>query len=140
IPSDNQMILAKKHISFLDFALSHQQEKLTLNTDMAGVNTEHLGLIFKNFELATFLSFLNPEKEFAQGSVNGRVIFENIYREMGLLADLSIRDLQVLEVPLGELSLITESESDKNYSLGMSLTGKDVDLGLEGEYIAAQSG
>src|SRR5690606_35961254 len=140
IPSDNQIILAKKYISILDFVLNHGQGELSLSTDMAGINTEHTGVIFKNFELATFLGFLNPEKEFAKGSVNGQVILENIHSEMGLLADLSIRDLQVLEVPLGELSLITESESDKNYSLGMALKGKNVDLGLQREYVAAQSG
>ena len=139
IPSGNQLLLAHKHISLLDFVLSHNQEKFILSTDMPGVNSEHLGVIFENFDLATFLSFLNTDKEFAKGSINGKVILENLYRKIGLLADLNIQDLNVLEVPLGKLSLKTETENDQNYNLEMSLKGDNVDLGVKGEYIAAES-
>ncbi|MFO7721012.1 MAG: translocation/assembly module TamB, partial [Gillisia sp.] len=140
IPESNEVLIGEKSIRFNDFLMSRENQEIEISNSMPEAQKEHVGISFKNFDLEAIFSYLNPEKNFASGSLNGNFIIEEPFSSTGLLADLQIQDLKVLEVPLGVLSLDAVAEGGQNYNFDLSIKGGDADLDLTGSYIAAETG
>ncbi len=140
IPVSNEVLIGEKSIRFNDFRLSRENQEIEISNSMPEAQKEHIGISFSNFNLEAIFSYLNPEKSLASGSLNGNFIIEEPFASTGLLADLQIRDLRVMEVPLGVLSLDAVAEGGQNYNFDLSIKGGDADLDLTGKYIAAETG
>ncbi|MCG2460809.1 translocation/assembly module TamB domain-containing protein [Flavobacteriaceae bacterium F89] len=139
IPTSNQIIWSNKYLAVTDFELDRERQKFALSTSLNGVAQDHLAIIFENFNLATFTRFLNTEKVLAKGAINGQMVIENPFGDLGILAGLTLNDLDVLGIPLGQLTVKADTPKGKQYNVDLSLKGKTVDLGLQGSYVAAQA-
>ncbi|MGB5819183.1 MAG: translocation/assembly module TamB domain-containing protein [Saonia sp.] len=140
IPNDNLIAIAKEHLHFENVILSRNEQELKLTNTVSGVKENHFGLIFENFKLQTFLSFINPDEALASGLVNGNLILENPYGATGIVADFKINELTLLESLLGNLSLEASSKGVSEYNFDMSIKDGGIDLDLTGEYTATQQG
>lgn len=140
IAADNQLRLATNFIDIVNFDLSNGNQSVTLGTRLPGQEHEHVGAIFENFQLATITNLLNADEPIARGVLGGDFVVENPFGNFGLLAELGITNLSVLEAPLGNLSLKAQSNSEENYNLDLILKGENVDLELIGGYHAAETG
>ncbi|KQC33928.1 hypothetical protein AAU57_11750 [Nonlabens sp. YIK11] len=142
IPESNSIAYGDNLITFTDFKLSNESQSVELRSDLTGVDKDHLAILLDNFRLQALLSLLNPDEKLATGSLNGELVLEDMFNKMGFTADLNIQDLNVLEVPLGVLTLDADSGSGDIYTMDMTLKGDDVDMGLNGDYrvdsVAAQ--
>lgn len=136
IPATNEAFFKDKFAEFNDFRLSRNNQQIEISDKIADVEREHVGIQFKNFELATLLNYLNPEDTLAMGNLNGNFIIEEPFVNNGLLADLQIKEFIVKGVPLGTLSLEAEADGAQSYDVVMGLEGGAVDLDLTGSYIA----
>src|SRR5690606_31661711 len=105
-------------------------------TDKPGIEKEHLALHFENFRLSDFLNYLNPEENLATGRLNGNLVVEEPFGRVGLVADLQIEEFNVMEVPLGNLSLDAQEVNEGIYDFNLALKGGDIDLDLTGDYQA----
>lgn len=140
IPEDNRMLMGDNFLQFENFSWTREDQELHVRNDVEGVEEEHVGISFKGFRLAVITSLLNPEALVADGFLEGRLIFENLFEAPGIIADLDVDSLQVTGVPLGDLSLVAKSTEEKGYDFNLALKEGDVDLDLVGDYVAAPTG
>ncbi|HSM62308.1 MAG TPA: translocation/assembly module TamB domain-containing protein, partial [Gillisia sp.] len=136
VPESNQVSIGEKRIQFKDFSFSHEEQLVNFYSEKPGIAKEHIGVNFRNFELQTFLSYLNPEEYLAKGILSGDLLVEEPFLETGILGDLEILDLEVLEAPLGRLTLNGKSAGNKSYDFNLSIKDGNVDLDLTGDYLA----
>src|SRR5690606_29510978 len=125
IEADNDLKLAKKFIEFRNFILSRNNQKLAINTSMSNQQKENLSVAFENFRLSTLTSLFNPEQSLANGLLEGEVVVENPFDDSGMLGDLTINNLEVMEVPLGTFKLNATSKNRTNYDFDLSLKGEN---------------
>ena len=140
IPPDNQISIAQDFMAFDNVRLSRNTQQLSISNAIAGVQKEHIGITFDNFRVQTFLSLLNPEEALASGLVEGSLIIENPFGATGIVADFKVNSLEVMENPLGNLSLDATSKGSSAYDFNMALKDGGADLDLKGDYTAAESG
>ncbi|HUH47542.1 MAG TPA: translocation/assembly module TamB domain-containing protein, partial [Arenibacter sp.] len=76
----------------------------------------------------------------ANGTLEGDLVLEDPFENMGFLAKINIDDLGVIGSTLGNLSLNANSNNGENYDFNLSLSGGDADLDVKGDYLAAKSG
>ena len=137
IDANNMISFDTGYLDFQNFRLYRNDQEMSLNNEQPGIEKDHLALNFKNFKLAAFLNYLNPEEKLAQGQVNGNIVLEEPFGETGLIADMQINQLTTLGVDLGTLSLKGNSAGFNQYDFDMAVKGGEVDLDLTGSYVAA---
>ncbi len=140
VPQDNQISIGNKLLRFRNVVLSRNEQRLSISNDVQGIEGEHIRLSFDNFKLQTFLSLLNPDEALAGGMVKGNIVEENPFGATGIVADFNIDNLQVMQNPLGNLTLNGESKGKGNYDFDLALKGGGIDLDLTGDYAAAETG
>lgn len=139
MPSDNSINFGSGWIDFQEFELSRNDQKLLLSNRLENTSEEHIGIVFQDFRLGTFTSLLNPDSLIASGFVDGRFVLENPFGASGILADLTVNEFAVFEVPLGNFSLDATSIGNASYEFLLSLKDGGIDLDLEGDYSASEA-
>ncbi|PKA97693.1 uncharacterized protein DUF490 [Flavobacteriaceae bacterium MAR_2009_75] len=140
IPQDNRIVIADKYLGLRNITLSRNTQELTLSNSVEGIEKEHVGLTFDNFKLQTIVSLLNPDEALASGMVKGHLVIENPFEAPGVVADFDINKLELMQNPLGNLSLDAVSKGSSTYDFDLSLKDGGVDLDLTGDYAAAETG
>ncbi|WP_143017664.1 translocation/assembly module TamB domain-containing protein [Kriegella aquimaris] len=140
IPQNNAIKLGENFLELKNMALSRDEQKLTFSNAVADIKKEHVGLIFENFKLQTFLSYLNPDENLVSGMVQGNLVVENPFEAPGIIADFRIDELGVLQNSLGNLSLNAISKGLTEYDFDLSVKEGALDLDLTGDYSAAETG
>ena len=140
IPQENNITIAEKLLNFKDVKFTKDTQELLISNAIDANTKEHLGVVFSNFKLQTFLSLLNPDKALASGLVNGSLVVENPFGASGIVADFKINQLKALQNSLGNLSLNAESTSNSKYNFDLALKDGGIDMDLTGDYAAAENG
>lgn len=135
IPEDNELVVYKDSISAHNFSLTNGNQKLEIANTLTKIRRPQIGISFENFELQNFLSILNPDKGLASGILQGRLVAVNPRGRLGLLGDLAIEDLNIMETPLGDLSFKALSRDTDSYKFLMDLKGDDTDIEAKGGYV-----
>lgn len=131
---ENELTLMPDRIAVKDFELTNGNQTLALSDQMPGSNKAHIAALFENYQLSNLIGFLNPGKPLAKGIVNGSFIVEEPLAVPGLIAGLTITDLEAMEIPLGKLTLEAKATGAKDYDLALGLEGKEVNMKMAGEY------
>jgi len=139
IPEDNNIIVAESYSDFENIILSRNSQKMEISNKFSQIDAEHIGILFENFQLQTFLSFFNPDEALAKGKVQGDFVILNPYAASGLVANIDIKDFQVLQNPLGTLTIDATSKSLSEYDFDLVLKDGGADLTLTGDYTAKQN-
>ncbi len=140
VPSENHLIWTGDSIDFHDFSFVRNGQKVSFSNKLEKVEASHVGVIFENFQLSALTSFLNPQKPIGQGRVQGELLIENPFENPGLLAEMEIENLEVLEVGLGNLNLNAQSIGANDYDFDLSLKDGGIDLDLRGDYQIQEEG
>ncbi len=130
---NNNIQFGNKSLAFNDFEIERKQQKLAIRNDLS-IEHEHFGLLFNNFKLGTFTSYLHPEALFASGEINGELVVVKPFEQIGFLADLSIEDLAIKEKEIGKLALNASADGTNTYATEMSLKGDKIDFFAKGKY------
>lgn len=140
IPETNYIELASNFLGFQDVIISRNDQEIELSDSVSGIKANHIGLLFKNFKLQTFLSLLNPDESLGSGTVQGNLVLENPFSASGILADIDINNLGLLGNRLGNLSLLASSKELANYTIDLAIKEGPVDMNLTGNYLANREG
>ncbi|WP_435049784.1 translocation/assembly module TamB domain-containing protein [Formosa sp. S-31] len=139
IPESNQMVYTPKALHFKDFKISKNEQALELtNASKTNNAQEELTIRYTSFGLKELLSYFNPDKELAQGQLNGHFTIHNPFEDQGYVADLEINQFKILNADLGTLSLIGNSGNNKTYDFNIKTKGGDVDIDITGDYVASK--
>ncbi|WP_339726632.1 translocation/assembly module TamB [Maribacter stanieri] len=139
IPEDNSIVIAESFSDFKNVILSRNSQKMEISNKVPKMQTEHIGILFENFQLQTFLSFFNPDEALAKGKVEGDFVILNPYSASGLVANMDIKDFQVMQSPLGTLTLDASSKSLSDYDFDLALKDGGAELTLTGDYTAKEN-
>ncbi|GAK90403.1 hypothetical protein JCM19297_1719 [Nonlabens ulvanivorans] len=139
IPDSNEIAVGEHRLLFSDFRLTNGSQSIELRSDRPKTDKDHIALLLENFKLQGLLSYFNSDEKLATGIVNGEFILNDIYGATGILADLQIKDLHAMEVPLGQLNLDAKSLDGSRYDMNLDIKGADVDLELKGDYEATDT-
>ncbi len=139
VKENNSIRIAASYTEFNNLVLSRNAQKLEVSTNVPNTQTEHVGILFENFELQTFLSWLNPDESLVKGRVQGDFIIRNPYTTTGLVADMQIDDFGILQNPLGTLNLWATSKSLSDYDFDLALKDGGANLRLTGDYTAQET-
>ena len=139
-PESNEVLIRTKKLVFNDFKFSKDQQSVEITDKLPELSKDHIAINFKNFELSEFLSYLNPDNALASGNLNGDFIVEEPFTSTGIVADLDITKLHVMDVDLGTLDVNAKSLGGNSYNFLGKMKGGEVDLDLKGDYLANQAG
>ena len=139
IPENNEAILTEDKLTFNAFKISRNTQSIELTDEVGGIEKDHIALLFENFELGDFLSYLNPDEELASGRLQGDLILEEPFGNKVLLANLDIEELLLLDVDMGKLSMNASSTSLDRYDFAISMKEGAIDLDLKGDLLARSS-
>ncbi|GGW97178.1 translocation/assembly module TamB domain-containing protein [Salegentibacter mishustinae] len=139
IAENNEMLVYDQEISANNFRLNRNDQEMILSDELSYSDKNHIGLQFNNFNLGVLLNYINPEEKLATGQLNGHLVFEDPLQKIGILAGLEINQLNVMEVPLGQLSLNSTPKADFQYNVGLAIKGENVDLDMDGDIQALDS-
>ncbi|MBQ0768183.1 MAG: translocation/assembly module TamB domain-containing protein, partial [Bizionia sp.] len=137
IPNANEVIITDKNFEFNDFRITKGDQSIELTDKLKQITKSHIAVTFKNFSINEFFSYFNPEASIAKGKLNGDFILEDPFKDTGIIADLSINQLEIFQTDLGELRLDAKSLGGSNYDFNAALKGGDIDLDLTGDYAVA---
>lgn len=140
IPEKNLVKYSGSSLDFKDFKFTRNGQELSLVNNVKEVTEENIAIVFNGFELSTVTSLLNPQNLLADGLMEGKLVVENPFGALGLLGELQIDSLKVLEVPLGTLNLDAVAKTLGNYALDLTLKDDGVDLDLKGNFVADEAG
>ncbi|MDY7394117.1 translocation/assembly module TamB domain-containing protein [Aureibaculum sp. 2210JD6-5] len=136
-PTTNAIFITKGKLQFNDFNFSRNGESVAVTDAVSDSGKDRIDINFNDFKLNKILNYLNPESQLASGVLNGEFSIENPFEDVGVVADLAINKLKVLDVDLGVLTLDTKSDANNNYSFNSTLKEGEVDLNLDGNYKAS---
>ncbi|QCX38889.1 translocation/assembly module TamB [Aureibaculum algae] len=135
-PNSNEILITNNNFSFNDFNFSRNGESVAITDAVNNSNKNRIDINFDNFKLNKIINYLNPENEIASGVLNGEFSVENPFENLGIVTDLKIQQLKLLNVDLGTLSLDAQSGENNNYDFNVDLNGGAVDLTLKGDFLA----
>ncbi len=136
VPENNEIVITDKNLEFNNFNFTYNDQIVEITDKLPNVKENHVAIDFQNFKLSEILNYLNPEKQLATGILNGDFVVENPFGNTGLLADLKIEQLNMLNTNLGILTLNAKPIGGNSYDFNLALKEGEVDLDLTGDYIA----
>ena len=139
IPVTNTVFITNKNLEFKDFRLSLDEQSLEITDQLVNFTKSHVALNFTNFKISEIFNYLNPDTNLTTGDLNGTLVLEEPFAKTGLIADLNIKNLKILNTDLGTLNLNGNSLSEYNYAFNAELKGGDIDLNLAGDYTATST-
>ena len=134
IPNTNAVVFENNKLTFSDFKISKDNQSIEITDKISRIEKDHIALNYKNFKINEVFNYLSPEKEIASGTLNGDFILEQPFGDTGIIANLSINQLQVLKTDFGTLSLDAKSLENGKYDFNAALKEGAVDLDLKGDY------
>jgi hypothetical protein len=140
IPATNEVILTDGNLEFNNFKISKNNQSIGITHKLEGITKKHAALDFKNFKIGEIFYYLNPKSKVAAGQLNGNFILVEPFKQTGIVANLNIKQLEVLNTDFGTLTLDAQSLGSNRYDFNATLNDGDVDLGLTGDYVSSDSG
>ncbi|MGY5352213.1 translocation/assembly module TamB domain-containing protein [Wenyingzhuangia sp. IMCC45533] len=140
LPANNAIVFKGEQINTKNFKLFRNNQTLSFNAGLDQNNQNDIVIDFDNFKLSNILSFLNPEKEIANGILSGKVQANHINNNQTLTSDLKVNNLQVFKNTLGDLNLEATSVNNHKVDVNLTLIEKDsVQLLVNGNYDVAKT-
>ncbi|NEV94099.1 translocation/assembly module TamB [Psychroflexus sp. YR1-1] len=133
ISDENEIIYQNEKIRTSNFSIHQNSQQIALRDDL-DFEKRHLGVTFDNFKLSSLFSYFNPEEKLTSGKLSGNLVLIEPFVSNGLISNLTIEDLKVTEVALGNLALSAVAKPDDDYELDLSLKDAGVDLVVDGVY------
>jgi translocation and assembly module TamB len=130
---ENAIFIYNDSLHIYDFQLGRNQQKISIQNTFP-VDLPHIGILFEEFELGTFTSYLFPDVGKVDGDVNGQFLLINPFDKKGLTANLAVQNIVFLNRKFGNLNLNAASNGSESYSTEIIWKGEDMDVILNGKY------
>jgi translocation and assembly module TamB len=134
IAKSNAIIFEENKLTFSDFKISKDNQSIEITDKIPRISKDHIAINYKDFQINEVFNYLSPENKIATGILNGDFILEQPFGDTGIIADLSISQLQVLKTDFGNLSINAKSLDNGSYDFNAALKEGDVDLDIKGDY------
>lgn len=133
VPANNQILIGENKMEFNSMKVSRGNQFISIEENQGD---NDLIVNIQRFNISNIISYFNPDSLLASGQLSGQLTLEQPLGTAGLIADIQVDSLRVLQVDLGRLDLYGETEDARNYSADLHLRGGEIDVTTSGEYHA----
>ncbi|MGB4413405.1 MAG: translocation/assembly module TamB domain-containing protein [Paludibacter sp.] len=134
IAADNYIEFGKQ--GFLIHHLFMQNVQSHIN--IASVNdkfNDDLNIDIKNFKLEDISGIVEKDSNLVKGNVDGNVLLKRVNNSYGIIADATINNLFVYNIPIGNLAVKAENPTGERFDIDVKLSGTDNNLTATGYFI-----
>jgi translocation and assembly module TamB len=137
VSANNRIDIGSDNLQATNFILSKNGQQLAINNLSSGINAP-LQVDFTNFQLSTITGFLQSDSTFANGTINGKIVFTDIAKPL-FTTDLTINEFSYMGDTVGNVRAIVSNKSVGIYNTDITLTGRGNDVKITGTYNTAGS-
>lgn len=134
IDNDNYIEFGKNGFRVHNLFISRGESEIKV----ASVNerfNDDLNISFSSFQLAEVSRIFEKDTSLLKGVMDGNVLLKRVNNAYGLVADATIQDLVVREVPVGNLELKAVNPTTQRFDIDMSLRSADNNVTAGGYFI-----
>ncbi|MDR2222893.1 MAG: translocation/assembly module TamB domain-containing protein [Flavobacteriaceae bacterium] len=129
---DNQIVLNSKGFYIKDFELNLGKSFMKVNSEKEIANSP-LKIQFNDFNIETLTKMVQKDKVLAAGSLDGEIYLKDLSADFRFITDLDIANLEVMEMPLGNLHFAVKNKSQSQFLAEMVLQGGENKVEMKGE-------
>jgi translocation and assembly module TamB len=129
----NAITMAPDGFNVNSFVLSRNNQQLSINSAGSAVNAP-INVNFSSFRLGTLTGFIQADTSFVDGVMNGRVVLNDVMKQLTFTSDLTVNDLSVRKDTLGNMAIRVSNTVANRYDADVRLSGRGNDLALTGNY------
>ncbi len=133
IDNDNQIRFSSTQVNARHFDLSKNNQHLTINSRDNSANSP-LDILFEKFRLSTITGFVQVDSLFADGTLNGNIVLNDITKQLNFTTDLTISNLAVEGDTIGDINAKISNPKPNVFATDISIKGRGNDVALTGNY------
>ncbi len=133
IASENRIRVDSNDINIRNFTISNQGQQLAINSASDSANAP-MQISFGNFRIGTITAFAKQDSALADGTINGKVVVNNIQKQPTFTSDLNVANLSFRKDTVGNLSMKVNNTEKNIFNADINLTGKGNDIAITGDY------
>jgi hypothetical protein len=133
VAPDNFLSFNKSGILFHNLFI----EKSASRISVISINDQYnddIEIIIKNLQIEELSRIIEKDTSIARGSINGHVLLKKVNDSYGIIADASINDLIIREVPVGNFTVKAENPTTERFLIDAKLTGPENDVVIKGTF------
>ncbi|MDD5185791.1 MAG: translocation/assembly module TamB, partial [Paludibacter sp.] len=134
IATDNAIEFGKQGFLIHHLYFRHAESQLNI----ASVNNkfnDDVNVSIQNFKLDDLSRIIEKDSSLVKGNLDGNVLLKRVNNSYGIIANASIQNLIVHDVPIGNLVLRADNPTTEKFDIDLKLTGTDNNLSINGYYI-----
>ncbi|NEW82178.1 MAG: hypothetical protein GZ094_07415 [Mariniphaga sp.] len=139
IPADNYIAFGKQglliHHLFIDYAGS----QINVGSVHDQFNDD-LNIAIKSFKLDDVSRIVEKDTSLVKGNLDGNLLIKRVDNSYILVADATITNLAVHDIPVGDLTLMAGKSGVNKFDIDLTLVGPDNNLNVNGSFILSDGG
>ena len=135
IADDNSIEFGKQGFKIHHFFINHDDSQINI----ASVNdkfNDDLNIKIQNFRLDDLSKIIEKDTALVKGTVDGNILLKRVAESYGLISDIKVSNLKVLDVPIGNLTVKADRSEANKFDINVNLSGTDNNLTSNGYFIA----
>ncbi|ASU33693.1 translocation/assembly module TamB domain-containing protein [Mucilaginibacter xinganensis] len=133
VNANNALFFGSKGIMARDFALTNNNQVLSINSDTQEHNAP-ITVSFKNFKIETLTTAAQQDSLQVGGVIDGDAHISNFQKSPVVTAALNIKDFNFKTDTVGNVALKVNNQTANAYAADVTVTGKGNQVNLNGLY------
>lgn len=133
VPGENLISILKKDINASNFVVSRNSQQLSINSLSQETNAP-MEVKFANFKVATLANFVVSDSLPVDGTLNGKVLLNNLTSQPTFTSDLVVSDVSVKKDTIGNINLMVNNTVANTFAADVKIIGHGNDVQLVGNY------
>jgi len=132
---DNSILIKGNKITSQNFSFHNNQQSIVLDAYLNSDSATSVKATFNQISLSDFTRAILPKNSGISATINGYATVENVFAIPSVVADVKLSDVIMGEIPIGDMSLQSELDNDKNRVLiNATINGNGNDVRAYGFY------
>ena len=133
VPGDNQISIFKTDINARNFVVSRNNQQLSINS-LSQEKNAPMEVKFANFKVATLANFVVSDSLPVDGTLNGKVVLNNLTKQPTFTSDLTVSDVSMKKDTIGNIHLNVNNTVANTFAADVKIDGHGNDVQLAGNY------
>ena len=134
IAADNSIEFGTQGLKIHHLLMNHAESQINVASVHDQFNDD-LNIAIKNFRMGDISRIVEKDSSLVKGNVDGNILLKRVNNTYGLVADATISNLVVHEIPIGNLTVKADNPTADKFNIGVKLVGPDNNLAANGYFI-----
>jgi hypothetical protein len=134
IAADNYIEFGSQGLLIHNLFISRAESQINIASVHDQFNDD-LNIAIINFRLNDISGIIEKDTSLIKGNVDGNILLKRVNNTYGLIADATVRNLLVREVPIGNLYVKAENPAAETFNIEMKLSGAENNITANGIFV-----